>query len=306
MNLLLPTKQPFLLDGGLSNVLEARGWDLNHKLWTARLLDQHPEAIIQAHLDYLEAGAQCITTASYQASIPGLIQAGFSRPEAIRLLEKSTELAEAAVERFLENHTPTARPLIAASIGPYGAYLADGSEYRGNYGVSDKALEDFHRERIEVLARTRADILAVETIPSLSEAKVLASILASVDKPAWVSFSCRDEVHLNDGSTIAESVSVFRNHPTVFAVGVNCTKPAYISGIIQSIKDTGIDKRIVVYPNSGEAYNANTKTWMGLSEPLSFAQMCQEWHAQGASIIGGCCRIGPEQITGIARFSREE
>jgi homocysteine S-methyltransferase len=296
---LFQDNRPLLLDGGLSNVLEARGWDLNHKLWTAHLLDQHPEAIIRAHLDYLEAGAQCITTASYQASLPGLIAAGYSKESAIRLLEISTELAEAAVEKFMDTHAPEKRPLIAASVGPYGAYLADGSEYRGNYGVSAEVLFSFHRERIEVLAGTGADVLAVETIPSLPEAKVLATILLQVDKPAWISFSCRDEEHLNDGATIAEAVSIFRDHPSVFAVGVNCTKPAYISGIIRSIRHAGIEKHIVVYPNSGEAYNANTKTWLGLSEPLSFARMYREWHAQGADIIGGCCRIGPEQIKSV-------
>lgn len=300
MNPLLSPNQPLLLDGGLSNVLEARGWDLNHKLWTARLLDQHPEAIVRAHLDYLEAGAQCITTASYQASIPGLIKAGFSRPSAIKLLEKSTALAEVAVSRFAEESPEKNRPLIAASIGPYGAYLADGSEYRGQYGVTDDTLDTFHRERIKILASTRADLLATETIPSLPEARVLSDILAQIKLPVWISFSCKDEGHLNDGTPIAEAVSIFHGHPSVFALGVNCTKPAYISGIIKSIQRTEIDKRIVVYPNSGEAYHASTKTWMGLSEPLSFAKMSQEWHAQGASIIGGCCRIGPEHIRGMA------
>jgi len=186
--------------------------------------------------------------------------------------------------------------LIAASVGPYGAYLADGSEYRGNYDVSDETLREFHLERIRILDLSKADILACETIPSFQEARVLSDMLTHVDKPAWISFSCRDEEHLNDGSKIEECVSFFKNHPKVFAVGVNCTDPQYISGIIKCIKASDVDKKIIVYPNSGEAYNANSKTWLGLSKPKLFAAMTKEWTKLGADIIGGCCRIGPEHI----------
>jgi len=186
------------------------------------------------------------------------------------------------------------------SIGPYGAYLADGSEYRGNYGVSDKTLRDFHLYRIRILDRSNADILACETIPNFQEARILSDILFHVDKPVWISFSCKDEQHLNDGSKIKECVSIFRSHPKVFAVGVNCTNPKYISGIIQCIKASRGDKKIVVYPNSGEAYNAKSKTWRGLSDPKYFVEMSIEWTKLGADIIGGCCRIGPEHIRGMS------
>jgi len=297
IELLLKDKHPFVIDGGLSNVLEERGCDLNHKLWTANLLEKDPDAIIQAHLDYLESGSQCITTSSYQASIPGLISVGYSRDNAEKLIMKSVQLAETAVKKAMDSGIVDFKPIIAASVGPYGAYLADGSEYRGNYGVSDEILRDFHFERIRILDRTNADVLACETIPSFQEARILSDILFHVNKPVWISFSCKNEQLINDGSKINKCVSIFKNHPKVFAIGVNCTDPKYISGIIKCIKAAEVDKKIIVYPNSGEAYNAKSKTWMGLSEPKSFAEMTKEWLKFGADIIGGCCRIGPEHIS---------
>lgn len=290
---------PLLIDGGLSNVLEADGCNLNHKLWSADLLDKNPEAIINAHYKYIIAGAKCITTSSYQASMSGFTGVGYSTFEAQKLILKSVELAEIAIDRAIDAGLITTRPLIAASIGPYGAYLADGSEYRGNYGVTDEVLMDFHTLRIELLETTNADLFACETIPSLQEAKVLSKLLFKFKKPAWVSFSCKDENHINDGSAIEEAVALFGNNPNVFAIGVNCTAPKYISGIIKSIKRSSINKKIVVYPNSGEVYNAKSKTWLGISDPSSFIEMVKEWNDLGADIIGGCCRIGPEHIQEI-------
>ena len=302
INKILKDNLPFIIDGGLSNVLEEQGCDLNHKLWTANLLEKKPDAIIQAHLDYLKSGAQCITTSSYQASIPGLIAIGYSRNSAEKLILKSIQLAEIALDTALNSGAIDNRPLIAASVGPYGAYLADGSEYRGNYDVSDKTLRDFHLERIKILDGSNADILACETIPSLQEARILSDILFHVDKPAWISFSCKDGQHLNDGSKINECVAIFRNHPKVFAVGVNCTNPKHISDLIPCIKTSCGDNKIIVYPNSGEAYNAKNKTWEGLSDPKHFVEMCKEWTKLGADIIGGCCRIGPEHIRRISNI----
>lgn len=296
IDLLLKEKQPFIIDGGLSNVLEEQGFDLNHKLWTAKLLEKNPEAIIQAHLEYLRSGAQCITTSSYQASIPGLINVGYSRDTAEKLIIKTVQLAETAVEHAIDSGIVDFKPVIAASIGPYGAFLADGSEYRGNYGVSDEKLRAFHLERIRILDQTNADVLACETIPSFQEARILSDILIYVNKPVWISFSCRDEQHINDGTKIDKCASIFKNHPKVFAIGVNCTAPKHISGIIRCIKAAEIDKKIIVYPNSGEAYNVKSKTWLGISEPGSFVEMTKEWLKSGADIIGGCCRIGPDHI----------
>jgi homocysteine S-methyltransferase len=293
---------PLLLDGGLSNELERQGCDLNQKLWSAKLLESNPEAIILAHLVYLESGAQCIITSSYQATLPGFMAIGYDKPSAGGLILKSVQLAEEARNRFLSLNPHASKPLIAASIGPYGAYLADGSEYRGDYEISDQELSDFHEPRINLLATTTADILACETIPSFQEAKVLSGILENINKPAWVSFSCKDGKHISDGTPIEKCAAYFSNHPTVFAIGVNCTSPEYISELIRSIKTKSGDKKIVVYPNSGAVYHAESKTWSGLSEVSSCELMVKEWMELGADIIGGCCGIGPHQIKAMGKI----
>lgn len=292
-------KYPLLIDGGLSNELEKRGHNLNHKLWSAKLLESEPEAIIEAHLAYLEAGAQCITTSSYQASIPGFMSIGYDMVTAESLIKKSVHLAEKAIKRF---HVKGIKPMIAASIGPYGAYLADGSEYHGNYGVSEETLREFHEHRIKLLDHSNADILACETIPSFKETLVLANILKKVEKQAWVSFSCKDEYHLNDGTLIEDCIDILTDHPKIFAIGVNCTAPEYISGLIKTLKARIKYKRIIVYPNSGEVYNAKSKTWSGLLTRASFLELTKEWINLGADIIGGCCRIGPEEIKSISEL----
>ncbi len=289
-------KYPLLLDGGLSNELEKQGCNLNHKLWSAKLLETNPEAIIQAHLSYLNSGAQCVTTSSYQASLPGFISVGYDKAKAKIFILKSVELAEEAIDRFTTSGSDSFKPLIAASIGPYGAYLADGSEYHGKYGVTDEKLREFHLFRIRLLDCSNADFFACETIPSFQEAKILAEILKNTKKSAWISFSCKDEHHINDGTPIEECAAFLSGHSNIFAIGVNCTSPKYISGLIKSIKSASGSKKIVVYPNSGEAYNAESKTWLGLSDPKLFIEMAKEWEKLGADIIGGCGRIGPHHI----------
>ncbi len=290
---------PLLLDGGLSNELEKQGCDLGQKLWSARFLETDPEAIIQAHLSYLRAGAQCIITSSYQATIPGFTEIGYDKATAETLIMKSVLLAEEAIERFASTGFYGNKPLIAASIGPYGAYLADGSEYNGNYGVSGKELKEFHQSRIELLDRSNADFFACETIPSFKETLELSDLLRETSKPAWISFSCKDELHINDGTPISKCAALLASHPNIFAIGVNCTAPEYISGLITSLKSESGSKKIVIYPNSGEEYNAESKTWTGISDPEPFIAMVKEWLVLGTDIIGGCCRVGPDQIRGI-------
>lgn len=259
------------------------------------MLDANPGAIVEAHLSYLRAGSKCITTASYQASVRGFMDLGYAKEEAHRLISRSVELAEEAIVRFRTGGS-NEDLFIAASIGPYGAYLADGSEYRGKYGVTDEQLENFHRDRIEILDETGAHFFACETMPDFQEVKVLVSILETTKKKAWISFSCKDEKHLNDGTPIAECAAYLSDHANIFALGVNCTAPQHISGLITELKANARHKKIVIYPNSGEVYHADTKTWLGLSDPDAFAKMTQEWLSLGVDIIGGCCRIGPEHI----------
>lgn len=292
---------PLLLDGGLSNELERQGCDLNQKLWSAKLLESNPEAIVLAHLAYLEAGAQCIITSSYQATLPGFMAIGYDFPSACALILKSVQLAEEARRRFMSLHPHQVKPLIAASIGPYGAYLANGSEYRGDYTISEQELADFHEPRINLLDNSTADIFACETIPSFAEARVLSAILKSKSKPAWISFSCKDGKHISDGTPIELCAEFLALHPNVFALGVNCTSPRCISELIISIKRKSGEKKIVVYPNSGAVYHADSKTWTGLSDSFSCELMVKEWIDLGADIIGGCCGIGPEQIKAMSK-----
>ena len=293
-------KYPLILDGGLSNVLEELGCDLNHELWSAKLLIDQPELIIKAHLAYLRSGAQCIITSSYQATIKGFERIGLNRSDAIKLLIRSVELALEAKNIFLKESRNNETIYVAASIGPYGAFLADGSEYRGNYLISDNELMEFHAEKINILESTDVDFLAFETIPSLQEIQILSEIIPQAKKPCWVSFSCKDEFHLNDGSKIIEAAKLLADNPKIFAIGVNCTSPKYISAIIDSLKQSVPEKKILVYPNSGEVYHVQSKSWLGVSDPFSFEKMAQEWREKGADIIGGCCRIGPEHIKRIS------
>jgi homocysteine S-methyltransferase len=297
----LDRRKPLILDGGLGSELDRRGQDISSKLWSAELLINNPQAITEVHRAYLDAGAQCITSASYQASIAGFASIGVSAQHARDLFHFSIEIARRECDEFL-SHNPACsyQPMVAASVGPYGAFLADGSEYTGKYGVEDRTLVEFHYQRLEWLDQSGADVLACETIPSLQEASVLCELLKTVNTPAWISFSCRNGHLLNDGSSIAEAAALFERHPKVVALGVNCSAPQTITSLIGRIKSILPGKAIVVYPNSGEHYDAATKTWHGVETPLECAAAARIWFNTGASIIGGCCRMGPAHIAAIA------
>lgn len=294
-----------LLDGGLSTALEAAGYDLNHPLWSAHLLAEQPQALVQAHLAYLNAGARCLTTASYQASLPGFWAAGYSLPQAESLTRRSLEVAHRAIARYREQPGAAAqRPIaVAASLGPYGAYLADGSEYRGNYGVADEELRAFHRWRIATLeaADIPFDYFACETLPDFREAQLLAEEISNNGtRPAWFSFSCQDERRLHDGTPLADVVRALEPYAAIFAVGVNCTAPKYVLPLIEEMRRTGTTKQLIVYPNSGEIYNPAIKQWHGLADPHRFADQALRWRAAGAAWVGGCCRVGPRHIAALA------
>ena len=303
-----------VLDGALATELERRGADLDDPLWSAKCLIERPELIRQVHLDYFRAGADVATTATYQASFEGYARRGIDRRAAAQLMRSAVTLALAARDEFWStgNRAGRLRPLVATSIGPYGAMLADGSEYRGQYGVSDVDLADFHRRRLEVLADAGADLLACETIPCLSEALVLASVLEEF--PAlcgWLSFSCRDGALNCAGEPIAACAAALRDHPQIVALGANCTAPQYIPALLGQLR--GItDKPLVVYPNSGEVYDAKTKRWSSAASAeieaeagqparaaTPFGEQARAWYAAGARLIGGCCRTRPADILGV-------
>lgn len=249
---------------------------------------------------YLNAGAQCLISASYQATIPGFQLMGIDQHEAETLILKSVDLANEAIDVFMESHDVKVRPLVAASIGPYGAFLADGSEYKGKYEITDEELLNFHDPKIKILDQSVADFLAFETIPSFQEARVLAELLPGIKKKAWISFSCKNESEINDGTPIEKCVELFKSLPTVFAVGANCTNPKYISGLIKKIRVISNGKRIIVYPNSGESYDSNGKSWSE-SGYVDTVLPASEWYALGADIIGGCCRVGPSEIKAMGQ-----
>lgn len=293
----LASRRPLILDGGLATQLEAQGCDISNALWSASLLIENPQAIIDANRAFLEAGAECIATASYQASREGFAQRGLAAAEADELMRRSVDLAMQARAEFLAAHPDvTNEPLIAASIGPYGAMLHDASEYRGDYGVAAETLRVFHASRLRLFDASSADLLALETIPSRLEGEVLAGLLRECETPAWVSFSCRDGTCISDGTPVEEAVRPFAGHPVVFAVGINCTPPQHAEELIGRVRGALPDKAVIAYPNSGEIYNVEDGSWSGTSTPLDYASAARRWVAAGASIVGGCCRTGPEHI----------
>jgi homocysteine S-methyltransferase len=284
-----------VLDGGLATELEKRGHDITGKLWGAQVLLQNPAAVEQLHYDYLRSGADIIITSSYQLTFQGMEAAGYSHDKAREALLASVDAAMRARERFVREH-PGADPLIAASIGPYGAYLADGSEYRGGYGLSIEQLVDFHRERFALLADSAADLIAFETIPCLDEALAYAQLLSErPDVPAWVSFSARDPQVTWQDEPIANAVAALEKLPNVIAIGANCTAPRVIKPLVEQIRHR-TKKLKVVYPNSGEGWDAKHRRWKGERDPGHFAEHARSWIKAGANIIGGCCRTGPEHI----------
>ncbi|WP_333757275.1 homocysteine S-methyltransferase [Streptomyces sp. IBSBF 3352] len=285
-----------VLDGGLSNQLEAQGHDLSDELWSARLLAEEPEAIVEAHLAYFEAGADVAITAGYQATFEGFARRGVDRERAAGLIASSVELAREAARRARARGI--GRPLwVAASAGPYGAMLADGSEYRGRYGLSVAELERFHRPRLEVLAGARPDVLALETVPDTDEAEALLRAVRGLGVPAWLSYTISGD-RTRAGQPLEEAFGLAAFADEVIAVGVNCCAPEDVEGAVAiAARVTGLP--VVAYPNSGESWNATTRAWDGRAT-LSPA-LAGQWRASGAHLIGGCCRVGPPTITALSR-----
>lgn len=297
-----------ILDGAMATELEGYGCNLNDRLWSAKVLMENPKLIKKVHLDYFRAGADCAITASYQATIEGYKERGLTEKEAIGLIIKSVQLAAEARDEFwveLDDKSKRPKPLVAASVGPYGAFLSDGSEYRGDYSVSEEGLIAFHKERIRVLVDAGADILACETIPCLAEAKAIVKVLKEFpDVYAWFSFSAKDELHISDGEKISNCAEWLDEQEQVAAIGINCSAPHIIESLIKEVKSkTG--KPVIVYPNSGEEYDSSSKTWGEGTSANQFTSNTRRWHEAGAQIIGGCCRTTPEDIADIAVWARK-
>ncbi len=290
-----------ILDGGLATELERRGHDVSSSLWSARLLQTAPEAIERLHYDYFAAGARCAISASYQASYEGFTALGIGADETTALLRLSVELAQSARARWRRDQPADRRKLyVAASVGPYGAILHDGAEYRGDYGLSVEELIAFHTPRFEVLATSGADFLACETLPVLDEARALATLLARYpDALAWMSFTSPDGIHTSHGELLTECAQVLDRAPNVVAIGVNCVKPEIVSDAIRALR-AGTSKAVVVYPNSGEQWDGKSHDWHGSAYQNSLAALAPQWISAGARLVGGCCRVGPQEIAVLA------
>lgn len=301
-----------VLDGGQATELERLGCDLNHKLWSSRLLIEDPALIKTVYERYLDAGADCISTCTYQGTHAGFASMGLSSQEIEDVFALSVRMAcesrDAFWEKMQNEGNVRPKPLVAASIGSYGAYLFDGSEYRGEYDISEEGLYDFHYQRIKTFIDVSEDsggidLFAFETIPDITESKILVKILENFPGTyAWLSFSLRDGNHISGGDPLREAASLFDGHPQISAIGVNCTQPSFIEPAVKAIK-SGCSLPVIVYPNSGEGYDAQKKIWHGKPEEIGdFYRLAELWYSCGASIIGGCCRTIPDDIREIARF----
>ena len=292
-----------VIDGAMSTPLEHMGLHFNDHLWTARALAEHPELIGEVHRKYFEAGADCGITCSYQATIPGLEAAGYSKEEAEKLIASSvTVFRDARDAWWKEKGEKEGRvwPLCLGACGPYGAYLADGSEYRGRYGVTDAVLREFHQRRAEILWEAGADVLLFETQPSLGEVLIEAEIAEELGADYWVSFSCIDGRHTCEGQRIGECAKqLSKDHPHLKMIGVNCTKPEFMVSLIRQLR-MSTDLPIAVYPNSGETYDPVTKTWSQNAEGVSFGELAYSCYETGAYAVGGCCTTDETHIREVA------
>jgi homocysteine S-methyltransferase len=294
-----------LLDGGLSNQLEDQGNDLADELWSARLLAEDPAQIEAAHVAYVRAGARVLITSSYQASFEGFARRGLGADDARELFRRSVRLARSAAHPAVRSEAGTgagagaggAGPVwVAGSVGPYGAVLADGSEYRGRYGLSVRELAAFHRPRVEALAEAGPDVLALETVPDVDEAEALLDAVAGCGVPVWLSFTVADG-RTRAGQPLEDAFAVAARNPQVLAVGVNCCRAEEVAPALETAARVCAGTPLVAYPNSGEEWDAQRSSWAGT--PTFTPALAREWAALGARLVGGCCRVGPTAVAAV-------
>lgn len=288
-----------VLDGAMSTALEHLGINTNNNLWTAEALVNNLDKIYQVHWNYFQAGAQLTITDTYQANIPAFIQAGYTNSQAKEFIANAVNVAKKARNDF-ENATGK-HNFVAGTIGSYGAYLADGSEYRGNYDLSKNEILDFHLPRLQIILKQQPDCIAIETQPQLFEVKVLLDWMKSnaPKVPIYVSFTMQDLHHLSNGTSLQEAAALVNTYEQVFAVGVNCLNPDWVLPIINQLK-TATTKEIVVYPNLGSSYDPISKTWKTLKNKPNFHHLAEQWYIAGAHLIGGCCTTGVDEVAAIA------
>jgi homocysteine S-methyltransferase len=270
--------QVLLLDGGLSTALESQGLVIDGAMWTGELLLTNPEAVTGAHRSFVDAGADILITGSYQLSFEGGRRVGWADDDVERALRNSTTAARLAANDDT---------LVAASIGPFGAHLNDGSEFRGNSGVADSVIRNFHDRRLDILLDTEPDLLALETMPDLDEARVLLDLIESknADMAFWVSFTVSEPGTISGGGTFAEACALVEQYGNAMAVGINCSPLGVVTPTLSGVET---DLPFVVYPNAGQTWDSETMAWSGEPE-FANRQHIDEWVNLGARIIGGCC-----------------
>ncbi|MDO4813753.1 MAG: homocysteine S-methyltransferase [Gemella sp.] len=305
---LLQSKKALILHGALGTELEYKGYDISGKLWSAKYLLEKPEAIQEIHEEYVKAGSDLITTSSYQASIKGLVDYGITQEEARQVIKSSVEIAKDAIEKVwseLSEDEKASRlyPLINGDVGPYAGYLADGSEYTGDYGsITKEELKDFHRERIAILLEEGSDLLALETIPNILEVEALIELLAEefADSEAYLSVTSQDGKTLSDGTSIEDFMKIVGDSKQILALGLNCSSAKNSDEFLKKLASL-TDKPLVAYPNSGEIYDGATQSWKEDAHACSVVDYSADWLDQGVKVIGGCCRTRPSHIEELSK-----
>lgn len=297
---------PLVIDGSMSTSLERLGCDTDNELWTAAALLNQPELVYQVHKEYFEAGARLAITDTYQANLAALKQnAGLDEQAARAVIQKAVTLAKQARNDY-EKKTGI-HNYVAGSLGPYGAYLADGSEYRGDYELTEAEYQEFYRPRIEEITKVGVDCLALETQPKLSEVKAVLDLLKAEypDQKVYVTFTLKDAATISDGTPLKQAAQTVNEYDQVIGMGINCIPPRLVTPAIKNLK-AATDLPIVVYPNSGAIYDPKTKTWSKPAKEDDFGNLTKEWLAAGATIIGGCCTTTPQDIQKIAVVIKEQ
>ena len=307
INQKLHTHSTLVLDGAMATELEKKGVETDNELWSAMALIKQPEAVKAVHKEYFEAGADVAITNTYQANLEAFEKAGLSAADSAKMITEAVELAQAARQEFwdelsFKEKQKRLEPIIAGSVGPYGAFLADGSEYTGAYQLTRAEYKAFHRPRMQLLAKAGVDLFAFETQPNFEECQALAELLRDEfpEMTAWLTFSVSDSQTICDATPLYEAVNYFNQFPQIVAIGVNCTKMENIEKSVEITRQV-TSKPIVVYPNNGDIYDPKTKTWVANKKAVGFDQLVDAWQEAGAQLIGGCCRTTPQDIQTIAQ-----
>lgn len=293
--------KPLLIDGAMSTALEQLGADTNNSLWTASVLANQPALVKKVHQEYFKAGARLAITDTYQANVPAFIKNGYSKQEAHSLIQRAVALAKEARDEYQQE--TGIYNYVAGALGPYGAYLANGSEYTGDYHLSAIEYQQFHRPRLTDILTVGVDVIAIETQPRLDEVLAELDLVKELapDTLCYVSFSLKDSTRLPDGTPLAVAARTVAKYPNVFAVGVNCIPLEEVTAAIETVHQV-TDKPVIAYPNSSATYDPTTKTWSYPHGRRSLVDYLPQWLAAGLTIIGGCCTTTPQDIAALHEY----